>query len=97
MKIDLDPEGPRTAIELWRKAVDMEIPLTPGLRSHFLARRGELLSGFVKVASNWLMLLRDCNADGDDLVALNALMSEIEAFKLWADGGLDEITKLAKE
>ena len=73
MKIELDPEGLQVSMGLWRKATDMEIPLAPHLRSHFLTRRGNLLEGFVKISKNWTMLLEGCKATGDDLVALDAL------------------------
>ena len=97
MILDLDPDGLRVAMDLWRNATDMSIPLSADLRSHFFAGRGKLLQGFVKVASDWLMLLQSCTATGDDLVELDGIRREILAFKAWADSGLSEIARLAKE
>ena len=96
MKLDLNPEMLQTSMELWRKAVDMEIPLASDIRSHFLLRRGELLQSFIKVATNWLTVLRSCEATGDDLRQLEALKDEITSYKSWAEQGISEITKLAE-
>jgi hypothetical protein len=97
MKIDLDPENIQVAMDMWRKATDMEILLAPELCSHFFTRRGSILEGFVKTANNWIMQLNGCDATGDDLVALDALRKEITVFKCWAESGIDELAKLAAE
>ncbi|WP_382164070.1 hypothetical protein [Hydrogenophaga sp. ANAO-22] len=70
MKLELDHDHVRTMLQMWRKAVDLEIPLASDIRVHFLARRGHLLDGFVTLARNWLMLLHSCNATGNDVLAL---------------------------
>jgi hypothetical protein len=97
MKLDLDPEGMKVSMELWRKATDMEVDLAPAIRSHLLTRRGPLLEGFVRVSTNWLTVLSYCNATGDDLVELEALRVEIASFSAWAEAGISELTKLAAE
>ena len=97
MQIEFDPDMIRVSIELWRKATDMEIPLAPSIRSHFLSRRGAILEGFIKVASNWLTLLDSCSATGDDLDQLDALRNEIEEFKAWDKAGILELKRLAEE
>jgi hypothetical protein len=97
MKLDLDPDGLKVSMDLWRKATDMEVDLAPAIRSHLLTRRGPLLDGFVKVSTNWLTLLRSCTATGDDLVELEALRVEIASFRTWAETGILELAKLAEE
>lgn len=97
MNLTLDPEGLRTSMEMWRKALDMEIPLRPDLRIHFFNRRGSLLDGFSQVAKNWLTLLHGCDAEGEDKVELLALRTEIKAFKEWAEAGIVELDRLGEE
>jgi hypothetical protein len=97
MKIELNPEMLKVSMDLWRKAVDMEIPLAREIRIHFFARRGELLDGFARTASNWSMLLRCCKATGDDLLALDALEEEVDNFKKWAENGIRELAQLARQ
>lgn len=97
MKLELDPEFLTTSMGLWRQAVDMEIDLAPEIRSHLISRRGKLLRGFVKIASNWLTVLHACTATGEDLIQLQTLVSEVEGFKGWAEAELSELEKLADE
>ena len=97
MKLDLDPEGLKVSMDLWRKATDMEVDLAPAIRSHLLTRRGPLLEGFVKIATDWLTLLSYGTATGDDLVELEALRIEIASFRTWAETGISELVKIAEE
>lgn len=97
MKLDLDPEKLKTSMDLWRQAVDMEIPLAHEVRIHFFAKRGQLLDSFVKMAGNWLMLLRCCKATGEDVIALDDLEEEIDRFKKWAEDGISELALLATD
>lgn len=84
-------------MNLWKQAVDLKIPLAHDVRIHFFAKRGQLLDGFVKIAGNWLMLLRCCKATGEDVVALDNLEEEIENFKKWAEDGISELARLATD
>ena len=97
MKLDLDPEQLKESMDLSRKATDMEVNLAPAIRSHVLSRRGPLLEGFVKVATNWLTLLSSCTAAGDEQEQLEALRQEIVSFRSWAETGISELAKLAAE
>jgi len=97
MQVDLDPSFLKMSMEMWRKAVDMEIPLAPDIRSHFLSNRGKLLDGFSKTAKNWLMLLGHCQADAEDRIQLDALKTEIRSFQEWAEAGISDLAKLAAE
>jgi hypothetical protein len=97
MKVDLDPAILKMFMEMWRKAVDMEIPLAPDIRIHFFAKRGQLLDDFSKIAKNWLILLGHCKATGEDLIQLDELEAEIKSFQDWAEAGISELAKLAVE
>jgi hypothetical protein len=41
--------------------------------------------------------LHYCKATGDDQLQLEALRGEIDAFKDWAEAGIDDLAKLAAE
>ena len=97
MKVDLDPAFLKMSMEMWRKAVDMEIPLAPNIRIHFFAKRGQLLDGFSKIAKNWLMLLGHCKATGEDPIQLDELEAEIKSFQDWAEAGISELANLSGE
>lgn len=97
MKVELNPEWLRVSMDLWRKSLDMEIPLADQLKIHLFARRGQILDGFSKTASSWLMVLRQCKATGPDLIDLDNLEEEITDFKKWADDGISSLVALATE
>lgn len=97
MKIDLDPEELKVSMDMWRQAIDLKIPLAHEVRIHFFSRRGQLLDGFVKIADNWLMVLRCCKATGEDVIALDDLEEEINNFKKWAEDGISELARLATD
>ena len=97
MKIELDQESLRTMLHMWRKAVDLQIPLRSDIRTHFLSSRGDLLKGFVELAGNWLTVLHSCKATGPDLIELEQLVTDIEDFKQWAEIGIAEMALLKAE
>ena len=97
MNVELNPEWLRTSMSMWRDAVDMKIPIHDSFKVHFLEKRGTLLDGFVKTATSWSMILRTCKAEGDNQVALESLLAEVDEFKKWAESGLSELSSLAMQ
>lgn len=97
MKLDLDPEWLRTSMNMWRDTVDMKIPIHDDFKIHFIEKRAVLLENFTKTGTSWMMVLRACKAAGRDLVELDALKADVEAFKKWADDGLKELHAMALE
>lgn len=97
MKLELDPEWLQTSMALWRKTVDMEMPIHDNFKIHVMEQRATILGNFVKTAQSWLTVLRSCSAQGEYLVALDSLRAEVEAFKKWAQDGIDQLRKLASE
>jgi hypothetical protein len=98
MKLDLNPEKLRTSMDLWRKAVDLEMPINDDFKLHFITQRQKLLAGFVSTATAFSIVLRGCEADGfQDLVDLDALKQDVADFKKWAEDGLAEMRRLGSE
>jgi len=97
MKIDFDPEWIRTSMELWRKTVNMQIPVYDSFRIHFFEQRGSILVRFVETAKAWGTVLRGCSAAGADLVELNSIKADVETFKNWAENELKVLSSLASE
>jgi hypothetical protein len=95
MRLDIDPSYLRTCMRLWRDSVDLKIPMADEFKVHFMQERGTILSGFEKTASAWLMALRRAVPDGDSQSDFEALISEIEAFEVWAKAELQTISDMA--
>src|SRR5664279_4376936 len=81
MKIDFDPEWIRTSMEMWRKTVDVQIPIHDNFKIHFFEQRGTILARFAETSIAWGTVLRGCSASGADLVDLNSIKADVEAFK----------------
>jgi len=79
---------------VWSAVTDLKPPMQDDLRVHFMARRGELLAHFSNVADSWLLILDKCSAQGMAQADLQALCSEIAAFKTRADEGMNELRGL---
>lgn len=97
MHLDLDCAWLRTSMELWRDAVDMNIPMHDDFKVHFWENRAAFLDGFTKTATAWLMLLDSCKADGDALAELAVLKADVEQFKTWAQDGARDLHTLARQ
>lgn len=78
-------------MDLWRQAVDMEIPINEKQRLQLFSQRGEMIGNFVRTSSGWLMLLRGCKATDADHAELDELKIDVQAFKEWAQADLDEL------
>lgn len=80
---------------MWRDVVDMKIPVHDDFKVHFFEKRASLLAGFVKTGTAFMMVLRACKAEGQDSIELEALKAEVEAFKKWAEDGINDLNTMA--
>ena len=94
MKVELDPELLRTSMTLWREAVDFKTPIHDDFKVHFMQNRQTILTGFVKTATSWSMVLNACKQDEPGPESLELLKADVQAFKKWAEDGLSEIESL---
>lgn len=95
MKLDFDPAWLRTSMSMWRDATDLKVPLHDDFKVHFIEQRSSILAGFIKTATAFSMVLRACKAEGEDLRELEALRTEVDAFKKWAETGLNDLNTMA--
>lgn len=97
MKLDFDPERLRISMRLWRDATDLKVSAHDNFKIHFMERRASLLEGFVKIGNSLSMVLGACQAEGQDMVELDAIKADVAAFQEWAKDGLSELNSLASE
>lgn len=96
MKIEIDAATLRTYMNLWRKTIDMEVPLFDELKIHVMVERQSILEGFIKIADAWLMIF-NARCQGLDEASrkdLEALIGDIREFETWAQNGLVGIKRL---
>jgi hypothetical protein len=97
MKVELDPNGIRDSIALWRDAVDLKLDMRPEIRSHMIVMRVQILERFSATAGSWQTVLASCTAEDEDALQLQELKKEVDDFKVWALGNLKVLADLAKE
>ena len=82
-------------MRLWRDSVDLRIPMRDDFKLHFIERRVELLGGFEKTATAWLIALRRAVPDAGSKADFETLISEIENFSAWATLELKKLSDMA--
>lgn len=58
IQVSLDLSFVQVAIDLWRQATDMNVPVHDDFKVHFMTNRGEILRNFDNTATAWSMMLR---------------------------------------
>ncbi|MFJ1470133.1 hypothetical protein [Massilia orientalis] len=93
-----DPSFIRMAMQMWREATDLKVPVHDEFKVHFMENRGQILTNFANTATAWSMMLRALTptspADAD---ACEALRGEIEEFQAWAKSEIAKLEHLAVE
>lgn len=93
-----DPSFIRMAMQTWREATDLKVPVHDDFKVHFMENRGQILTNFANTATAWSMMLRALTPAGvEDARALDALRGEIEEFQEWAKSEIAKLEHLAVE
>jgi hypothetical protein len=93
--VSFDPGSVTSAIQLWREATDMKMPLHDDFKIHFMKNRRKLLDGFERTANAMSMVLAGMTATDDaGAVELAKVRAELAAFSQWAKDGLRELNEL---
>lgn len=79
-------------MDLWRKALDMKIPVHDEFKIHFIEKRGTLLNNFERTSRVWKNMLGSMSALPGSEAELASLIAAVDDFHEWA---LSELKKLA--
>lgn len=94
MVVEFDPDFMLVSMEMWRKSLDMEIPIADEFKIHFMANRRRLLEGFATTGKAWKVMLGNMTAVHEP-ARLEDVRREVQAFLSWAEGGLQALDDLA--
>lgn len=93
-----DPSFLRMAMQMWREATDLKVPVHDEFKVHFMENRGQILTNFANTGTAWSMMLRALSPAGpEDAKALEALRGEIEEFQTWAKSEIAKLEHLVVE
>jgi hypothetical protein len=94
--VEFNPGFMLASMDLWRKSLDMQMPIADEFKIHFMTNRRRLLDGFVATAKAWKMLLRDMKVvDESAELDLEGVRLEVQVFLAWAEDGLKALDDLS--
>ncbi|BFG80426.1 hypothetical protein PTKU46_84600 [Paraburkholderia terrae] len=85
--VEFDPDFILMSMEMWRKSLDMQIPITDEFKIHFMTNRRRLLEGFVATGKAWKIIVHDLKPV-DEPAGLEDVRLAVQAFLTWAEDGL---------
>ncbi|AUT76440.1 hypothetical protein C2L64_50395 [Paraburkholderia hospita] len=91
--VEFDPDFILVSMEMWRKSLDMQIPISDEFKIHFMENRRRLLEGFVITGKAWKIIVRDLKAV-DEPAVLEDVRLAVQSFLSWAEDGLKALDDL---
>jgi len=96
--VEFDPDLMLMSMDMWRKSLDMKIPIADEFKIHFMKNRRRLLEGFATTGKAWKVMVGDMTAVSDP-ARLEHVRREVQAFLSWAEDGLkapDDLAPMSK-
>lgn len=98
MKIELDAASTLEYLDLWKKAVDMEIPLAPFLRSHLMIQRDVILDRYKTTGDTLTGIYRQMKAlDSESEIQLERTRHEIKMWCEWVATSQAQMNEFRKQ
>ncbi|WP_233446775.1 hypothetical protein [Paraburkholderia terrae] len=92
--VEFDPDFMLASMEMWRKSLDLQIPIADDLKIHLMENRRRLLERFVTTGKAWKIIMHDLKAV-EEPAALESVRREVQAFLSWAEDGVQALDDLA--
>ncbi|WP_420473410.1 hypothetical protein [Noviherbaspirillum sp. ST9] len=90
MKIELDPDRMEEMLDMWRKSVDLQIPMMDDFKIRMMQNRREILENFLQTGTGWTLAL-GCMEPLDDAARFDDLRIKVKAFVDWAASEIDAL------
>lgn len=95
MNVEFDPTHIRTCMQLWRDALDLQMPMHDEFKLHFMEQRPVILQRYLATSSAWQMMLYHMTTSAGEQDALTDVVAEVKAFHTWAQAELTKIEEMA--
>ncbi|OUL81156.1 hypothetical protein CA603_30785 [Paraburkholderia hospita] len=92
--VKFDPDFMLASMEMWRKSLDLQIPIADDLKIHLMENRHRLLERFVTTGKAWKIIVHDLKAV-DNPAGLEDVRLAVQAFLSWAEDGVQALNDLA--
>ncbi|MFC7513749.1 hypothetical protein ACFQUU_01885 [Herbaspirillum sp. GCM10030257] len=90
MKVELDLERLEDMLDMWRKSVDLQVPMMDDFKIRMMQNRRQILENLVQTATGWNLML-NCMHAPDDTALLHEMKSKVSSFVTWAAGEIDAL------
>lgn len=95
MRIELDPTSTLEDLDLWKKALSMDVPLTPFFLSHVLIEREAILTRYKQTGDTLTGRYRRMKAlDTDSEIQLERTRLEIKRWCEWVETSQAQMMEL---
>lgn len=93
MKIELDPDRLEDMLDMWRKSVDLKIPMMDDFKIRMMKNRREILENLMQTGTGWCLML-SCMSTLEDDGRLADLKEKVKAFVDWTAAELDALNAM---
>ena len=93
MKIELDPDRMEDMLDMWRKSVDLQVPMMDDFKIRMMKNRREILENFLQTGTGWTLML-NCMHPLDNAERFSALKNKVKAFIDWTAAELDLLNSM---
>ena len=90
MKVEIDLDRLEEMLDMWRKSVDLQVPMMDDFKIRMMQNRRQILENLVQTATGWNLML-NCMHSPDDAALLQEMKIKVTGFVRWAAGEIDAL------
>ncbi|UBM12732.1 hypothetical protein [Cupriavidus metallidurans] len=94
MKVDFDHESLLMMMDMWKKSVDMAMPMKDEFKIHMMQNRQSILQNYERAAGAWLLAIGCMTPDDEGKAELDATRAKVKAFQDWAKASIADLDAL---
>ena len=90
MKVEMDLERLDEMLDMWKKSVDLQLPMMDDFKIRMMQNRRPILENLLQTGTGWTLML-SCMRPLDDSSDLAALRQRVKEFVAWAAAEIDAL------
>lgn len=90
MKVEMDVERLDEMLDMWKKSVDLQLPMMDDFKIRMMQNRRPILENLVQTGTGWTLML-SCMQSPEEDGKLAALKQRVNQFVAWAAAEIDAL------
>lgn len=90
MKVEMDVERLDEMLDMWKKSVDLQLPMMDDFKIRMMQNRRPILENLVQTGTGWTLML-SCMQTPEEDGELAALKQRVKQFVAWAAAEIDTL------